>query len=197
MKQFILVIILLTIFLLSGCIANDYQNPDTPDLVPQDNIILLSEENALEIASLAHQKFTSVFYGGEGIPGNVFDKTDPLDIDGQIYYYFGSSLDQFDKFDAYLRDVFTDKSISKIKDCLKVSEYEGSLIGYWGEAGSELSWKDASVASLKLDNNMAEAVIIVPLYIDNAIDRFEINMEFIYFSTTGWRVDVEDPEELL
>lgn len=170
--------------------ANDVPSQKMTSLTPK-----LSNKEALKIILKASDKFIDVYNRGEGIAGNKFVDTNPVEIENNSYIYLGTSLDTLEKLYAYLGDVFTEKTIKNTINTLGIRVYKNKLVVLDADTGSLLDWADTEILSVKEKGDSAIVSIKVPLMSDT-VQSAEKLIPLKNIQGKGWLVDTNTPMEL-
>lgn len=188
MKNLRILFLLVSLIMATGCA----QRTPVATQIPQ-----LTSEGAYEIISHANNKFICLTNFGEGIPGNSSNNIDdqPLEINGDSYYYFGTAIDTQEEYNAYLQSVFTDETIQKVNDIFEITEYQGKLVGKSYDIGNGLAWEDAKITAVEQNNDLAEVSMQVPSLFDEN-DFSEEEFDFKYVEGRGWVIDTDTPYEV-
>ena len=200
LKKIYTIALLIILVLIAGCTQNnntDISAETKKGITDVNNETpILIEMEAFEIAKEGSFKFNIVYNYGHGIPNNTFEHAgEQVEINGQYYIYLGSSLDTLEEFNAYLDNLFTDKSIEAIKETLGIIVYNDKLLGFNIDAGNQLSWGYVEIVSINQDGDVAKVDIKVPFIGDETV-YYDKSIAYKYIHNKGWLIDTESPFDL-
>ena len=183
MKKLWVIVLLSSIIILTiGCSKNFNTKQN-------NEITMLKQEDALKIASEASSKFHTITVLGYGIPDCTFEEKELVEINGDYYNNLCSTINTVEKLNAYLADVFTDKSIGSIIDNYFFVIENGKILKLNVDVSGGIEWYNAEIISLKQNGELAEVEFKVPLVIGEGGLYDNIKVTYKYIQNQGWRID--------
>jgi len=173
--------------------TNTEDGTPTPANTIEPTNPILTEEIALSYILNGKERVGSVFFFGY----TDFPWIRCEEYEEGEYIYFNEPIDTESKFDLYLGEYLTAKSIQVIKEELTIIEHEGKLIGLGLDGvGNIAIWNLTEILSIQQDGRSALVQFkypLAPYYPDDPFYDDDWSYQELRFVYTGekWLIDVD------
>jgi len=143
----------------------------------------LQVQEALNIHNSAVTHINTLAFGGEC---DLNERKVPRT---SVEYYYCEELNSPEKISKYLEEVFTNNETSQIMKDLKIKYYDGKPSFIPSDSGSMNDWTKANGTIIKQSKNQITYEFIVPLRIESTIPPAVVQIDYVYESGKGWRMN--------